>query len=94
MCFFFISLPASYFVALPLGLGLDGLWYGYGIGLFILNLLYIGLIATVNWHEKALEIQEDLERQLEQYDNYNKVSEGESLLSIKVEHDNDCFFQQ
>lgn len=48
---------------------------------------------TVNWHEKALEIQKDLERQLEQIDNYNKVSESESLLSIKVEHDHDSFFQ-
>ena len=48
---------------------------------------------TVNWHEKALEIQEDLERQLEQIDNYNKVSESGSLLSIKMEHDHDSFFQ-
>jgi hypothetical protein len=93
MCFFFISLPASYFVALPFGYGLDGLWYGYGIGLLILNFLYIRLIVTVNWHEKALEIQEDLERQLERLDNYNKVSESESLLSIKMEHDHDSFFQ-
>lgn len=48
---FFVGLPAAYIFAIPLGYGINGLWFGEIIG-FTFNLIsYSYLVFTSNWYE-------------------------------------------
>ena len=55
--FFLISLPASYLFSLTFEYGINGLWYGFSIGLFVLILFYLKLILFSNWNHIVIEIQ-------------------------------------
>ena len=55
--FFFVGLPSAYLLAFHYGYGIEGLWYGYSIGLLILVLLYSFLIFTADWNEIVKNIR-------------------------------------
>ena len=55
--FFCVGLPSAYLLAFHYGYGIEGLWYGYSIGLLILVLLYSFLIFTADWNEIVKNIR-------------------------------------
>ena len=59
--FFFVGLPSSYMLGIRLEQGIYGLWYGFAIGLFVLNSFYINLITSTNWEDIVISIQKSLE---------------------------------
>ena len=63
-----VGLPAAYIWAIYLGKGLDGLWYGFGVGLFVITLFYIKLITTTDWDEIILQIQNTIEKQVNEFE--------------------------
>ena len=62
--FFFISLPSAYIIAIRYEFGINGLWYGFAIGLLVINISYIFLIKSANWDTIVLDIQNTIETQL------------------------------
>jgi len=56
-----VSIPLAVFFGLYLEWGLPGMWFGYGIGLLLLNFLYASLILkSSDWHLISLQIQRDM----------------------------------
>jgi MATE family multidrug resistance protein len=53
VCFYLISVPASYYLCFNLLYGLKGLWLGQLIGLFVLILSLWQIIRKANWLEIA-----------------------------------------
>ena len=48
---FFVGLPLAYIMAIKLGFGINGLWFGQAIG-FSLNLFGYGiLVLTADWEQ-------------------------------------------
>jgi Na+-driven multidrug efflux pump len=54
-----VGLPASYTFGLTWGMGLPGLWIGYGLSNIVLTILYLGILLTLNWTEAAERAAED-----------------------------------
>ena len=50
---FSISFPTSYILGIYQGMGLPGLWIGYGFGAFCLAILYSGILLNLNWNNQA-----------------------------------------
>jgi MATE family multidrug resistance protein len=48
-CFYFISLPSAYYLAMHTELGVQGLWMGFAVGQIVLFLLYNWLIMRTDW---------------------------------------------
>jgi len=37
--------------------GLPGMWYGYGVGIFVLNVIYLQKVIGADWEAISLQIQ-------------------------------------
>lgn len=48
-----VGLPASYTFGLTWGMGLPGLWIGYGLSNVVLTILYLIILLTLNWDKAA-----------------------------------------
>lgn len=53
ICFYLISIPASYLFCFNLGLGLRGLWIGLSVGLVILILALSLIVRKADWFRVA-----------------------------------------
>jgi MATE family multidrug resistance protein len=49
ICFYLISVPASYYICFNLHLGLRGLYYGLSTGLIILLISLFFIIKRADW---------------------------------------------
>ena len=57
-----VSLPSAYYISITLGWGVQGLWIGYGIGLFTVFVLYGITYALTSWQQvfSLVEMQKKL----------------------------------
>jgi len=60
IAYFIIGLPLGYILALPLGVGVEGLWIGMTIGLVFVSTVNTTIIFRCNWEELALETMKRL----------------------------------
>jgi hypothetical protein len=49
-------------------MGLNGLWYGFGVGLLTITVFYIKLLTTTDWDERTLQIQTNIEKQVTEFE--------------------------
>ncbi|SCU87012.1 LAMI_0D04390g1_1 [Lachancea mirantina] len=64
--YYFIALPLSYWFAFgPLHLELKGLWYGCGVGIFLMALCLMACVRKSNWGEILQNFIEREEREAE-----------------------------
>jgi MATE family multidrug resistance protein len=49
VAYYIIGIPVGYFLALPLGMGVEGLWIGMSAGLFAISTLNSMVIWRSNW---------------------------------------------
>ena len=66
-CMALISMPGSYLIGVRSGIGIEGLWIGYGISSFFLAVFYFVILNKINWKEKA------------DFASQNELSDGETL---------------
>ena len=52
-----MALPCAYVFAFKLGLSIEGLWMGIGIGPVIQMFLFLWLILRADWTEIALNVK-------------------------------------
>ena len=64
--FFLISLPSAYIIGIGYEFGIDGLWYGYSIGLLVLNFMYFRLLLTSDIKQIVMEIRQSIQKQIEE----------------------------
>lgn len=60
----FISFPSAYVFANHLNLGIDGLWYGLGVGLVVLSISFANIIFKSDWESIASSIRDDMKYDL------------------------------
>ena len=60
----FISFPSAYFLANNLNFGIDGLWYGLGVGLAVLSISFANIIFKADWESIASSIRDDMKYDL------------------------------
>ncbi|KAI9226162.1 MAG: mate-domain-containing protein, partial [Piptocephalis tieghemiana] len=53
LCYYLLALPFGIALAFPLGLGLDGLWFGLLVGVSLLAMTLIGLVYRMDWVREA-----------------------------------------
>lgn len=57
--FYFVALPAAYFFAFPLSLGMAGLWWGVVAGAIAEIILYVIILKFFcNWKSLAIKISQ------------------------------------
>ena len=57
LSFYFVALPMAYVFSFKLGLSIEGLWMGIGIGPVIQMGLFLWLILRADWTEIALHVK-------------------------------------
>ena len=63
-CFCCICIPCAYLFGFKLEMGLPGMWYGYSIGILVLNLMYGYLIVTdSDWDAISKRVQEEMQEE-------------------------------
>jgi Na+-driven multidrug efflux pump len=60
---YFISLPSAYLFAFKLEYGLNGLYYGMGVGQTVIALLYTRLLLTSDFKKIAESVSQKLKKQ-------------------------------
>ena len=63
LSFFMIGLPSAYLCGITFGYGINGLWYGFAVGLFVLIILYSLLLLRTDWTIESKNIRKDIKRQ-------------------------------
>lgn len=74
--FFFVGLPAAYLLAFRLGFGIEGLWYGYSMGLLTLCVMYSAILLQSDWDQVAKEIRRRLKESEEALPGVRKDAEA------------------
>lgn len=64
----FISFPSAYVFGFYLNFGIDGLWYGLGVGLAVLSISFAEIINRSDWEIIAASIRDDMQYDLMQND--------------------------
>jgi MATE family multidrug resistance protein len=62
LSFFIIGLPCSYLCGITFKYGLNGLWYGFAVGLIFLVILYSLLLIRTDWNSVSTDIRKDIRR--------------------------------
>ena len=60
ICFYVITIPLIYYFAFHLDMKVSGIWYGFLCGVFLLFLVYLGLIKYSDFKVQMKKIQESL----------------------------------
>ena len=63
------------------------MWYGFGIGLLAINISYIKLITTTDWDLIIFKIQDNIEKQVNEYE-MQKSRDTPSTGSALVDEEN------
>ena len=70
-CFLFICIPAGYYLAFTLHMGMQGIFYGQAIGQVILTLFYFKICYEIDWEVQV----EEIKRQNQQTENQKEIDE-------------------
>ena len=73
----FISFPSAYVFANHLDFGIDGLWYGLGVGLAVLSVSFANIIFKSDWEIISSRIRDDMKYDLMRSSNDDECDEIE-----------------
>jgi Na+-driven multidrug efflux pump len=76
-CTYCIGLPSAYFLAFKLELGVNGLYYGIGLGISVLFLLYMRLL----WRTDATKMAETISQKIKNRD-FKKMNRTNELFIL------------
>lgn len=81
LCYSLVSLPSSYIFTFYYHQGIKGLFYGCALGDFVLCIIYLHLISTIDMEQQVANIQdESMEFEKPQFD---FPDDKQSLLTIE-----------
>lgn len=58
--YFLIGQGGAYFFSIMMDVGINGLWYGMGLGLTLNTIGYTALLLRFNWQEISKECQDEM----------------------------------
>ena len=75
--YFLIGQGGAYFFSMVMNVGINGLWYGMGLGLALNTIGYIALLTKFDWQEISRECQDEMNNQLDCLQDSTDISDIE-----------------
>ena len=78
--YFLIGQGGAYFFGIVMKVGINGLWYGMGLGLALNTTGYIALLTKFDWQEISRECQDEMNNQLDFLQDSTDISDIEEYV--------------